>query len=469
MKSRTPKLLHSLAGKPIVAHVLVTVRELGAEHVASVVRHERDLLAEAIQAEFPASIIVDQDEIPGTGRAVELALEALPAQFDGDVLVINGDTPLIDAETLASLVATHRASSVSATVLSAMLDDASGYGRIVREADGTLERIVEHRDATDEQRAVNEVNAGVYVFGAQDLRRHLSAIATDNAQGQKYLTDVIGVLRAAGSEVRAVRVSHPWKVEGINDRIQLSAAATTLNALIVQKWQRAGVTVADPASTWIDVTATLSPDVTLFQGTHILGATAVETGATIGPFTTLVDCEVGERATIRRTDATLAVIGAEAAVGPFAYVRPGTVLGSTGKIGAFVETKNAVIGEAGKVPHLSYVGDATVGEYSNIGAGTIFANYDGVNKHESRIGSHVRGGSNTVFVAPISIGDGAYIGAGTVVRKDVPSGSLAVTVAAQRNMDGWVESHRPGSDAARAASAARDDEGSTDEPDMIGE
>jgi bifunctional UDP-N-acetylglucosamine pyrophosphorylase/glucosamine-1-phosphate N-acetyltransferase len=469
MRSRTPKLLHNLAGKPIVAHVLVAVRELDAAHVVSVVRHERDLLAEAIHAELPASVIVDQDDVPGTGRAVERAVEALPAEFEGDVLVINGDAPLLDAETLTSIVVAHRAGSAAATVLSATLNDAAGYGRIVRAASGALDGIVEEKDATPEQRAVTEVNAGVYVFGASDLRRHLRNIVTDNVQGEKYLTDVIGLLRAAGSEVQALAVNHAWKIEGINDRVQLSAAASMLNSIIVRDWQRAGVTVTDPATTWIDVTATLSPDVTLLPGTRILGATEVETGATIGPFTTLVDCEVGERATIRSTEATLAVIGADATVGPFSYLRPGTVLGADGKIGAFVETKNAVIGASSKVPHLSYVGDATVGDHSNIGAGTIFANYDGQNKNTTRIGSHVRGGSHTVFVAPISIGDGAYTGAGTVVRKDVPPGSLAVTVAPQRNVDGWVKSNRPGSDAANAASAAREDEGFEPEPDMIGE
>jgi len=468
MKSRTPKLLHNLAGKPIVAHVLVTVRELGAAHVASVVRHERDLLVEAIHAELPASIIVDQDDVPGTGRAVELAIKALPADFDGEVLVINGDVPLIDAETLARLVDAHRASSASATVLSAMLDDAAGYGRIVRSHDGAFDGIVEHKDATREQRSVTEVNAGVYVFGVSDLRHQLQNLATDNAQGERYLTDVIGVLRESGLAAQALPVSRPWMIEGVNDRVQLAAVAGRLNSIIVRNWQRAGVTVTDPASTRIDVTATLKPDVTLLPGTHILGATAVETGATIGPFTTLVDCEVGERATVRSTDAVLAVIGADSTVGPFSYLRPGTVLGVDGKIGAFVETKNAVIGASSKVPHLSYVGDATVGDHSNIGAGTIFANYDGTAKRSSRIGSHVRGGSHTVFVAPVSIGDGAYTGAGTVVRKDVPPGSLAVTVAPQRNMDGWVESHRPGSDAAQAASAARGG-GSETEPDKIGE
>ena len=451
MKSNLPKLLHPLAGLPVVSHVLATAKALGAAHVITVVRFDRDRLAAVVAEDLPESAIVDQDEIPGTGRAVEQAVAALPADFDGDVLVVNGDVPLLDADTLISFVAAHRASAASATVLSAVPDDATGYGRIIRSEDGAFDRIVEQKDATDAELAVAEINAGVYLFGLAALRDQLAQLTTDNAQGEKYLTDVIGLLRRAGSEVTAVPVAEAWLVAGINDRAQLGEAAAKLNALIVRGWQLAGVTVQDPATTWIDLRAKLAADVTLLPGTQILGSTVVETGAVIGPDTTLTDCEIGSSAVVKRTDATLAVIGAEASVGPFSYLRPGTYLGSDGKIGAFVETKNAKIGAGSKVPHLSYVGDATVGVESNIGAGTIFANYDGVNKHSSEIGSYVRTGSHNVFVAPIRIGDGAYTGAGAVVRKDVPSGSLAINVAPQRNMDGWVQANRPGTDAAKAA------------------
>ncbi|MCU1636413.1 MAG: bifunctional N-acetylglucosamine-phosphate uridyltransferase/glucosamine-phosphate, partial [Cryobacterium sp.] len=281
-------------------------------------------------------------------------------------------------------------------------------------------------------------------------------LTTENAQGEKYLTDIIGLLRRAGSEVSAVPVAEAWVVAGINDRAQLAETAQKLNALIVRRWQLAGVTVQDPATTWIDLQANLAPDVTLLPGTQIRGSTVVATGAVIGPDTTLLDCQIGENAVVKRTDGTLAVVGAGASVGPFSFLRPGTILGADGKIGAFVETKNARIGDGSKVPHLSYVGDATVGTGSNIGAGTIFANYDGVNKHRSEIGSHVRTGSHNVFVAPIRIGDGAYTGAGTVVRRDVPAGSLAINVAPQRNMDGWVQANRPGTDAAQAATESGD-------------
>ncbi|MFF2054010.1 bifunctional UDP-N-acetylglucosamine diphosphorylase/glucosamine-1-phosphate N-acetyltransferase GlmU [Leifsonia sp. NPDC058194] len=451
MKSSTPKLLHELGGIPIVGHVLATARALDAAHVVAVVRHERDRLAAVIASDLPEAVIVDQDEIPGTGRAVEQAVAALPADFSGDVLVVNGDVPLLDAATLNELIATHRGSGSAATILSSFPADATGYGRIVRNAAGTLDRIVEHKDASDEERAIGEINAGIYLFGAAALRDELAAITTDNAQGEKYLTDVIGLLREAGFDVDALPVADSWLVEGINDRAQLSEMAAKLNALLVRTWQLAGVTVQDPATTWIDVRAKLAPDVTILPGTQLRGATLVETGATIGPDTTLLDCEVGAGATVKRTDATLAVIGAGATVGPFAYLRPGTVLGADGKIGTFVETKNATIGAGTKLAHFNYVGDAEVGEKSNLGAGVITANYDGVNKHRTQIGSHVRAATNTVFVAPVRMGDGAYTGAGTVVRKDVPAGSLAITVAPQRNIEGWVAQKRPGTDAARAA------------------
>ncbi len=461
MKSQTPKLLHEIAGVPLIGHVLATAGELDAAYTVSVVRHERDSVVEVIADHFPSSIIVDQDEVAGTGRAVEQALEGLPADFDGDVLVVSGDVPLLDAATLTGLIAEHRVTGASATLLSTLLDDPAGYGRIVRTADGMLDRIVEHKDATDSELALREINAGVYVFGLAELRDQLARVTTANAQGEKYLTDVIGLLRRAGSDVAAVSVSEPWLVAGVNDRAQLSEAAAKLNALIVRGWQLAGVTVVDPATTWIDLKASFEPDVELLPGTQIKGATTIARGATIGPDTTLVDCEVGEHAVVKRTDATLSVIGAGASVGPFAYLRPNTVLDADGKIGTFVETKNSHIGEGSKVPHLSYIGDTEVGTGSNVGAGTITANYDGVNKHRTEVGSHVRTGSHNVFVAPVRIGDGAYTGAGTVVRKDVPAGALAINVAPQRNMAGWVEQNRPGSAAAAAASGAQTDDAQT--------
>jgi bifunctional UDP-N-acetylglucosamine pyrophosphorylase/glucosamine-1-phosphate N-acetyltransferase len=455
MKSRLPKVLHRIGGRTLVGHVLTTAAALGATHTEVIVRHERDQVAALLADRYPDAVVVDQDEIPGTGRAVQVGMDALPADFDGDVLVLSGDVPLLQPETLQSLLAGHRAASAAATLLSAHLDDPTGYGRVIRGADGGVERIVEQKDATAEEVAVTEINAGVYVFRASALRTHLGRIDQNNAQGEMYLTDMIGLLRGASEHVAAELVADAASTFGVNDRAQLAEAGRVLNQRIVQHWQREGVTVVDPATTWIDDDATLAPDVTILPNTQILHACVIAAGATIGPDTTLVDTEVGEDATVKRTDANLAVIGARATVGPFSYLRPGTVLGEEGKIGAYVETKNAEIGEGSKVPHLSYVGDATIGRHVNLGASTITANYDDVNKHRTEIGDEVHTGSHTVLVAPVRLGAGAKTGAGAVVRKDVPAGSLAMSVAPQRNIEGWVQKNRAGTGAADAAAQER--------------
>ncbi|HPT95909.1 MAG TPA: bifunctional UDP-N-acetylglucosamine diphosphorylase/glucosamine-1-phosphate N-acetyltransferase GlmU [Microbacteriaceae bacterium] len=451
MKSSLPKVLHPLGGRTLVGHVLDTAATLDAGHVLAVVRFERDRIVEALQAEQSPVQVVDQDDVPGTGRAVAQAIDALPADFAGDVLVLSGDVPLLDNETLSALLSEHRAAHAAATLLSAQLGNPTGYGRVIRDTDGGVARIVEQKDASAEELTVTEVNAGVYVFRAAALRAHIGGLTTDNAQGEMYLTDMVALLRGAGESVAARTISDSSLVEGVNDRVQLAAAAARLNARVIRHWQLAGVTVQDPATTWIDVTATLAPDVTLLPGTQILRATVIGAGATIGPDTTLSDCEVGEGATIRRSDASLAVIGAGASVGPFAYLRPGTELGVDGKIGTFVETKNATIGRGSKVPHLSYIGDATIGEGVNLGAGAITANYDDLAKHRTEIGDQVHSGSHTVFVAPVRVGAGAKTGAGAVVRKDVPAGALALSVSPQRNVEGWVEKNRAGTEAAAVA------------------
>ncbi|HEY1099458.1 MAG TPA: NTP transferase domain-containing protein, partial [Myxococcota bacterium] len=304
MKSSRPKVLHELAGVPLLGHVLATARELSAAHVVAVVRHERDIVAAAVEEFLPEALVVDQDEIPGTGRAVQVAVDALPAGFEGDVVVISGDVPLLDAGTLAGLLEAHRRATAAATLLSAIVDDATGYGRVVRDADGALSRIVEHRDASDEERAISEVNSGTYVFTVAALRARLPQLASNNDQGERYLTDVVGMLHGDGEPIEAVPVPEPWLVEGINDRVQLSRAAARLNAMIVRGWQLAGVTVHDPSSTWIDLRATLAEDVELLPNVHIAGATTIARGATIGPDTTLLDCEVGEDAVVKRADAT---------------------------------------------------------------------------------------------------------------------------------------------------------------------
>jgi len=454
MKSSLPKVLHQLGGRSLLAHVLSTAIELKPDRVVVVVRHERDLVAAAALDALPAVQVVDQDDIPGTGRAAELAVDALD-DFDGDVLVLSGDVPLLEAPVLAGFVTSHRLADAAVSVLSAQVDDPTGYGRIVRGAGGGLERIVEQKDAAAAELAITEINAGVYVVRAATLRAHLPGLTAANAQGERYLTDVVALARAAGERVAAYGAPDASTALGINDRVQLSDAARTLNARTVRRWQLDGVNVLDPATTWIDVTATLAPDVTLLPNTLVLRATTIGEGAIIGPDTSLVDCEVGAGATVRRSDATLAVIGEKANVGPFAYLRPGAELSRGAKVGTFVEVKNSTIGEDSKVPHLSYIGDTTIGRGVNLGAGAITANYDDLVKHRTEIGDEVHSGSHNVFVAPVRIGDGAKTGAGAVIRKDVPAGALALSVAPQRNIEGWVEKNRSGTQAAQVAERAR--------------
>ncbi|MCC3292024.1 MULTISPECIES: bifunctional UDP-N-acetylglucosamine diphosphorylase/glucosamine-1-phosphate N-acetyltransferase GlmU [unclassified Arthrobacter] len=456
MKSRTPKILHPVGGISMLGHALAAASELHPRFLAVVVRHERDLVAGHAAEQAPGAVIVDQDEVPGTGRAVQVALSALDAvaRLEGTVVVTYGDTPLLEAQTLRNLVAVHETDGNAVTVLTARLADPTGYGRVLRAADGTVTGIVEHKDATDEQRAVNEINSGIYAFDAAVLRSALESVTTSNSQGEMYLTDVLGIARAAGGRISAVVTDDTWQVEGANDRVQLAALNAEHNRRNLDRWMRAGVTVVDPATTWIDSTVTLAEDVTVLPGTQLHGSTSVARDAVVGPDTTLTNVSVGEGASVVRTHGSDAVLGAGTSVGPFAYLRPGTVLGAKGKIGTFVETKNADIGAGSKVPHLSYVGDATIGEQSNIGAASVFVNYDGVNKHHTTIGSHVRMGSDNMYVAPVTVGDGAYSGAGTVIRKDVPAGALAINVAPQRNLDGWVLDKRPGTAAAAAAAAS---------------
>jgi bifunctional UDP-N-acetylglucosamine pyrophosphorylase/glucosamine-1-phosphate N-acetyltransferase len=475
MKSALPKVLHPLGGKPMVGHALTAARELEPLQVAVVVRHERELVAEAVGQLDPGAILVDQDDIPGTGRAVQCALAALDSKaqaavaaagladgevvgdgVEGPVVVVAGDVPLLDGATLGQLLAAHHADGNAVTVLTTEVADATGYGRIVREPDtGDVLEIVEHKDAGADQLKIREINSSVYVFDAATLRRGLGGLDSRNAQGEVYLTDVIAFARTEGLHVRALLADDPMLVEGVNDRVALSVLAREMNRRIVEEWQRAGVTVQDPATTWIDVDVELAPDVTLLPNTQLKGATVVATGATIGPDTTLTDVEVGVGATVVRTHGSLAVIGEGASVGPFAYLRPGTRLGRKGKIGTFVETKNAEIGEGSKVPHLSYVGDATIGEHSNIGAASVTVNYDGVHKHRTVIGSHARTGADNMFVAPVTVGDGAYTAAGSVIRRDVPAGALGVTAGQQRNIEGWVARRRAGTAAADAAANAQ--------------
>jgi bifunctional UDP-N-acetylglucosamine pyrophosphorylase/glucosamine-1-phosphate N-acetyltransferase len=455
MKSATPKVLHEIAGLPLIGHVLSTAHSLGANHVVAVLRHERERIENYVKAFYPNTVVALQDEVPGTGRAVEAALGQLPSDFEGDVAVLSGDVPLLDVASIEQLVEIHRGSENSGTLISAVMTNANGYGRIVRSRENFV-GIVEQKDATAEQLEINEVNAGVYIFDATHLKTALSKVTLENSQKEKYLTDVAALMLEQGQKVSAHPISDNWLVAGINDRAQLGEVASELNARIVRAWQHAGVTIQEPATTWIDVTVQLAKDVTLLPSTRLHGFTSIGEGSVIGPDTTLTDTQVGSNVTISRTQGSSSQIDSGASVGPFAYLRPGTHLGEDGKIGTFVETKNAKIGAGAKVPHLSYVGDAEIGEGSNIGAGTIFANYDGLNKHRTVIGAHVKTGSGNVFVAPIVIGDGAYTAAGSTIRRDVEPGALALNTTPQKNLAGWVLDKRPGSKSAEAAKRSSD-------------
>ncbi|MFR9752948.1 bifunctional UDP-N-acetylglucosamine diphosphorylase/glucosamine-1-phosphate N-acetyltransferase GlmU [Nocardia sp. 004] len=460
MRSKTPKVLHSLAGRSMLAHALHAAKEIDPVHLITVVGHHREQVGAAaaeVAVDLDREIIpAVQDQQLGTGHAVQCALTALPTDFTGDVLVTSADVPLLDGHTLAALLEEHRsyAERPAVTVLTFVPEDPNGYGRIVRDEDGQLTEIVEHADATPEQTAITEVNSGVYVFDATVLRTMIGRLSTANAQHELYLTDVLRLAREAGHPVHGARLVDAAKVTGVNDRVQLAAATHTLNRYILERHMRAGVTIIDPASTWVDVSVRIGRDVVLRPGVQLLGNTVVGEDAEIGPDSTLTDVIVGDGARVLRTHGDGAAIGPNATVGPYSYLRPGTVVGESGKLGAFVETKNASIGAHSKVPHLTYVGDATIGEHSNIGASSVFVNYDGVAKHRTVVGSHVRTGSDTMFVAPVTVGDGAYTAAGTVLRRNVPPGALAVSGGPQKNIAGWVQRHRPGTDAARAAAEA---------------
>ncbi len=456
MRSATPKVMHEIAGLPMLGHALATATALGAQYVIPVIRHEKEKIEPYIHAFYPTVHISHQDDVPGTGRAVECALNVLPDGFSGAVVVTSGDVPLLDVQTIESMLDVHLTSGAGATLLTAVFSDPSGYGRIVRSDNGAFSSIVEHRDATEEELEITEVNAGVYVFDYLELKKALSAIGTHNAAGEKYLTDAAVEILKSGREVQALQVSDNWLVAGVNNRIQLQQVSAELNRRICEAWMLAGVTITDPQTTFIDITASLGEDVTLLPGTHLKGITRIGRGSTVGPEVTMLDTQVGENVSIIKSHIVGAVIDDEATVGPFSYLRAGTHLGAGGKIGTFVETKNAVIGAGSKIPHLSYVGDATIGVESNIGAGTIFANYDGVDKHHTVIGSHVRSGSHNVFVAPVTLGDGSYTAAGTVVRKDVEPGALGMSVAPQRNLADWVLDKRATTKAAAAAKKAKE-------------
>ncbi len=466
MRSRTPKVLHTLGGRSMLGHVLVAAQEVAPTHVVVVVGHGREQVGAHVHELLPSAHLAVQDVQAGTGHAVSVALSALrdaTGSVPAEVVVTTADTPLLRGDTLAALLAAHRSGAgrgngagTAVTLLTSEVADPRGYGRVVRDEHGSVRAVVEQKDADEAQARIREINAGIYVFDGPYVEDALTRVTDDNAGGEYYLTDVVGVAAQDGRHVEGFLVRDPAQTEGANDRVQLAALATELNRRTLEHWMRAGVTVVDPATTRVDVTVTLEPDTTLLPGVQLLGTTTVAQDAVVGPDTTLEDTTVGAGATVVRSHAQRAVVGARATVGPFSYLRPGTELGEGAKLGAFVESKNARLGPGAKVPHLSYVGDAEIGEGSNIGAGTIFANYDGVAKHRTTVGRHARTGSNNTFIAPVSIGDGAATGGGTVVRRDVPPGALAVSSGPQRVLEGWVLRNRAGTPSAAAAGEAEE-------------
>lgn len=457
MKSSTQKTLHEIGGRSLLGHALHAAGGIDPEHIVAVVGHQRDQVSPAVEqiaAELDREVLqAVQEEQNGTGHAVQCGLEPLP-DYSGTVIVTNGDVPLLTAETIRGLFDAHVAADAAVTVLSMELEDPTGYGRIVRDSSGDVTAIVEQKDANDEQKAIREVNSGVFAFDGAILRDALGKLDSNNAQGELYLTDVLSIAREAGHPVRAHVAADPRELAGVNNRVQLAEAGRELNRRTVEAAMLGGATIVDPESTWIGVNVKIGSDVIIHPGTQLWGATSIADGAEIGPDTTLTNMQVGMGAKVIRTHGEDSVIGTNANVGPFTYIRPKTIVGEEGKLGGFVEAKNAKIGRGSKVPHLTYIGDATVGEHSNIGASSVFVNYDGVNKHHTTIGSHVRTGSDTMFIAPVTVGDGAYSGAGTVIKDDVPPGALAVSGGKQRNIEGWVVKKRPGTPAAEAAEKA---------------
>ena len=452
MKSTKSKLLHEVAGKPMLSFAVSAAAALDPAHLVVVVGHQRDQVEAQLEQLSAAVTTAVQDQQLGTGHAVACGLKGLE-DIEGEVVVTYADVPMLTGDTLRELVATHRSNLNAVTVLTAHVDDPTGYGRIVREGDA-VSGIVEHRDATEAQLSITEINSGIYVFDAATLREGLASLSTDNAQGEQYLTDVVHFAAHHSQRVGTHLIDDVWQTEGVNDRVQLARMNAEMNRRIRDAWMLKGVTMIDPTSVWIDVDVDLAQDVTLMPGVILQGATTIGVGATVGPDTTLMDVEVGAGAEVVRTHGSFAVIGENATVGPFSYLRPGTILGSAGKIGAFVETKNAQIGDGAKVPHLTYCGDAVIDEGVNIGAGTIFANYDGVHKSTSHVGKDAFVGSNSVLVAPVDIGPGALVAAGSAITDDVPAGALGVARGRQHNVEGWINERRPGSKWAEAASEA---------------
>ena len=435
MRSAVPKVLHEICGRPLVAWPVLAAQEAGAGRICVIVSPDRDL-----SAALPnGTETIVQPEADGTGGALRAASEVV--RSSDTVLILSGDHPLISAEIIDELIATHRDADAAATVMTTDMEEPGAYGRIVRNSDGDIERIVEAKspgDATPEELAIREVNAGTYAFAGSALADALERLDNDNAQGEYYLGDVLPLLRKSGLRIAAYQAPDPGVNLGINDRADLARVADEARRRILVDHMRAGVTIEDPGATWIDADVQIAADTTILPGTTLRGRSAIGAGSTIGPMTTLVDSRVGERATVVHSYLTGCEVANEATVGPFAYLRPDARIGEGAKAGTFVEIKNSEIGPGAKVPHLSYIGDADVGEGSNLGASTITANYDGRSKNRTKIGKNVHTGVDTTLVAPVEVGDESYTGAGSVISEDVPPGALGISRAEQKNVEGYA-------------------------------
>jgi bifunctional UDP-N-acetylglucosamine pyrophosphorylase/glucosamine-1-phosphate N-acetyltransferase len=436
MRSDVPKVLHPLCGRPMIEWPIAAAREAGAGRVVVVDGPDR-----ALVGALPEGVeVAIQEEPNGTGDAVRSAAGQIG---EGDtVLVLYGDVPLITAEAIEALARAHEESGAAATMATMELEDPSGYGRVVRDAQGGVERVVETKspgDATAQEEAIREVNTGIYAFAGGDLLSALDALTSDNAQGELYLPDVLPRLRADGKAIAAHHVTDSTLTLGVNTRVELARVRRLAQERIHRAHGLAGVTIVDPASTLIDAGVEIGRDTIVEPGTFLRGATRIGERCEIGPLSTLIDTTVGDEARIVHSYVHGAELGSGVAVGPFAYLRPQARLRDRAKAGTFVEIKNSDVGEGTKVPHLSYIGDADIGAGSNIGAGTITANYDGANKHRTTIGDNVKVSVHTSFVAPVTVGDGAYTGAGSVITEDVPPKALGIARERQRNIEGYAE------------------------------
>jgi bifunctional UDP-N-acetylglucosamine pyrophosphorylase/glucosamine-1-phosphate N-acetyltransferase len=434
MKSSTPKVAHRILGVPIVRWVVDAARAAGCDEIIAVTGHR----AESVEALIEDVTCVRQEEQLGTGHAVMCARDAL-AGHDGSLVVLAGDTPLLDPDTISGLVAMRESSGSAVTVLTAHMLDPTGYGRIVRDRDGGVARIVEDKDCTPEERRIAEINTGTYCFDLDVLFAHLDRLGKANAQGEYYLTDIIGVFKSEGLSVSALVTDDPLETLGINSRLQLAEASRVMQRRINRYWMTEGVTMTDPDLVWIGPDVELERDVELLPMTFLMGTTHVGAGALIGPNSRITDSTVAKNAVVDSSVVMGAVVGPSATVGPVAYLRPGAVLEEGSKVGTSVEIKNSVVGMGSKVPHLSYIGDATIGAGVNVGAGSITCNFDGVAKHATVIEDGAFVGSDTMLVAPVRIGSGASTGAGSTITRDVPPGSLAIERSEQRVVEGWAE------------------------------